>query len=207
MDARLAAPVLAAPQQVVDPPLASFASRVRRRHLLLIALWLLTISIVVSTPAHAAGTVTDCSAYDDGNAGDGADTLAEALSGGGIVTFNCSGTIIVPEITLDNDVTIDAAGQTVALDGGGTNRVFFVSIGKIGTLNNLTIRNGSAGSSLGGGIENRGTLNIANSTFSDNRAAEGAGIANLGSFARLDITKCTFSGNIDGAPSTTAVSR
>jgi hypothetical protein len=172
----------------------SFSAAAQRKPqllLMVVAVGLLVISIVVSTPAHAAGTVTDCSAFDDGNAGDGADTLAEALSGGGIVTFNCSGTITVAARISVFDLTIDASGQTVILEGGGTNGLFNVD-GSL-TLNNLTLRNGNAGLGNGGGINNAGGIvTITNSTLSGNTAFTGGGIANSGT---ADITNCTFSGN------------
>ena len=68
-----------------------------------------------------------------------------------------------------------------------------VDLGTSLTLHRVTIANGNAAGASGGGIDNRGTLTITNSTFSGNSAAGvGGGIYNIGT---LTITNSTFSGN------------
>jgi predicted outer membrane repeat protein len=77
--------------------------------------------------------------------------LNTALGGGGLVTFNCGGGPVVIPITstktLTSTTTIDGAGQSVTLDGGGATRLFrttyqFASFTL--TFRNLTMRNGRA---------------------------------------------------------------
>src|SRR5262245_9784669 len=80
----------------------------------------------VTTAVHAAGTVTNCTQYDGGS---GSQTLAQALAGGGTITFACSGTIVVPQITLSQGTIMDGTGQSVTLSGGGANQVLHVSPG------------------------------------------------------------------------------
>jgi hypothetical protein len=90
---------------------------------------------------------------------------------------------------------------TPIIDGGGVNRVVTVSSAsaRVG-LANLTIRNGF-GATGGGGIFNRGTLTVTNSTVSGNAArgmpGKGGGILNLGT---LTVTNSTVTGNsVSGA--------
>ena len=141
----------------------------------------------------AAGTVTNCTTF-----GPGAGTLEAALTGGGTVTFACSGTIVVPEITIaSGTTTVDATGQSLTLSGNNTNSVFKVASGATLNLTNLTIAHGSADGGLdGGGISNDGTLTVANSAFSGDGAPDnGGGIFNNHT---LTVTNSTFSGNSAG---------
>jgi len=135
------------------------------------------LAIVLSWPsaADAAGTVTNCASYGDpGTPGD----LAWALQGGGTVTFACSGTIVVPELMLMADTTLDATGRTVVLSGNGASRVLWVYVGVTAELKTITVANGNSDEDKGGGIYNRGTLTLTNSTVSGNSAQGGGGISN-----------------------------
>jgi predicted outer membrane repeat protein len=125
--------------------------------------------------------------------------LAEALTNGGVIRFNCGGptTIAVTsQITLRTDVntTIDGGGQ-ITLDGGGKTRLFYFfhpdwqRNKTIVTLQNITLQNAqSTGTAIapapvpcsqgvmldGGGAAiflRDGILHIWNSTFKDNTAA------------------------------------
>lgn len=168
---------------------ASFLSILARLGLgfLLFVVMLWTHPIPV---AHAGGVVTDCSTY-----GPGPGTLESALSGGGTVTFACSGTIIVPQITIKNYTTIDGSGQTVTLSGGGSNNVLYVYGDTTLNLNNLTIADGWSNTVNGGGILNYGTVNIHNCTLSNNNAPGGGAIDNRGV---ANISNSTLSGNTAG---------
>ena len=77
-------------------------------------------------------------------------TLLAALSGGGSVTFSCSGTILLTNpivIASDQDVTIDGTGSTVTLDGGAATQLFQVA-GRL-QLRNLTLDHGLASAAAG----------------------------------------------------------
>ncbi|MBI3851507.1 MAG: hypothetical protein HY298_14710 [Verrucomicrobia bacterium] len=98
--------------------------------------------------AYAAGTVTNCTSID----------LLTALSGGGLVTFACSGTInLTNSLTITNDTVLDGNSHAVIISGlGGINavRVFNVNTGVNFTIANLTLANGK--STNGGAIFNNG---------------------------------------------------
>jgi parallel beta-helix repeat protein len=138
--------------------------------------------------AQVAGIVTNCTSF-----GSGPGTLQAALGGGGTVTFQCSGTIIVPQITISADTKIDATGQTVTLSGNDANRVFLVNKGVKLELIQLTIRNGKVSASYGGGIYNYGTLSVTNTTLLGNSAGGGGGIYN--DRGTVSVTNSTLSGN------------
>ncbi len=113
------------------------------------------------------------------NANPGADTLGLDAD----ITLSAALTQITTEITLE--------GGGFYVDGADTYRVFYVTGTGNLTINRITVQNGSA--SNGGGIDNRGTLTVTNSTISGNSAASnGGGIYNTGS---LTVTSSTFSGN------------
>lgn len=137
--------------------------------------------------AQAAGIVTNCTSF-----GSGSGTLQAALGGGGTVTFQCSGTLIVPQITISADTKIDATRQTVALSGNNVNRVFLVNKGVKLELIQLTIRNGK-GYLNGGGINNFGTVSVTNTTLLGNSAGAGGGIYN--DHGTVSVTNSTLSGN------------
>jgi hypothetical protein len=79
------------------------------------------------------------------------------------------------------------------VDAGASGSVFIINGGVTATIQDVTIRNGSA--FLGGGISNAfsGTANISNSTLSGNSAGVyGGGIFNLGT---VTLSNSTLSGN------------
>jgi acetyltransferase-like isoleucine patch superfamily enzyme len=141
---------------------------------------------------HAEGTVTNCSTY--GSSPPTVGDLAWALQGGGMVTFGCSGTIVVPEITLSQDAVLDGTGQSVTLSGNNINRVLSVNSGVTAEVRNITVASGAATDFVGGGIRNSGTLTLTHSTVSGNSASSGGGIYNFNS-STLTLTHSTVSGN------------
>jgi hypothetical protein len=149
---------------------------------LLVLLAILLSLAVPPSPARAGGVVSVCN-----EAG-----LLGALSGGGTLTFTCSGTIVLTNtIPISEDTTIDGSGQEVTISGGGAVRVFDVSSGVTFNLNELTITGGS--SDFGAGIYNWGTVVVSNSTFSGNSTEHsGSGILNMSS---LTVSDSTISGN------------
>ncbi len=122
--------------------------------------------------------------------GTGNDTINFSVSG--TITLGANGTL--PDI--ENTLTIDGTGQTINVDGALQFQVLFVNSDATLTLNDLTIVHGNSGEASGGGIENLGTLNVTNSTFSSNSAGtSGGGIYNV---TTLTVTNSTFSGNNAG---------
>src|SRR4051794_13784821 len=98
-------------------------------------------------PAHAATlTVTNCA--DSGASGDGSlrGEIAAAASGDTIgLTPGLTCTITLGStLTLDTNLTIDATGATIAVDGNNAVTVFVVNPGVTATLKGLTIQHGKA---------------------------------------------------------------
>jgi hypothetical protein len=100
----------------------------------------------------------------------------------------------LPVITI-----IGAGASTTIIDGNQLDRVFDVSADRIASITGVTIQNGYCffGCGNGGGIYNRGTLEVKNSTISGNSAFDGGGIFNYIS-GYLEVTNSTISGNPGG---------
>ena len=137
-------------------------------------------------------------------------------SWGGDVTFARSGTIIVPEIILDANTTINAGVQPVTLSGNDTNPVLRINGGVkvdlinlritkgwgvyysiIGNSGSLTISNcilsGNRGSVIGD--NNEGTLTIINSTLSGNSSTDIGTSGAIVNGGIMTISDSTVSGN------------
>jgi predicted outer membrane repeat protein len=101
---------------------------------------------------------------------------------------------------IDTEITVVGLdnGATLARDTGAPNfRFFYVGGGGNLTLDTLTLTNGNSGSANGGAIYSAGTLNIADSTFTDNTTT-GAGGAVRDSGVVATITDSVFTGNSAG---------
>jgi hypothetical protein len=170
---------------------------VRSAFLLLVVLLLAT----APRPAKAGGVVTDCSDY---NAPGG---LGAAVATSGVVTFACSGTIVVPaeiEVLASNSpLTIDGTGQSVTLSGGGASRVLRVAANGVLTLRNLTVRDGRfiQGGAIGV-VSGLGRATIDGVRFVNNTGTiEGGAIWSSGS---VTVTHSHFENNVSGLLPTNA---
>ena len=164
---------------------------------------LLTICVLTGPAASAAGLVTNCSSDAQ---------LQAAVLGGGLVTFSCSGTILLSAgLTITANTTIDGAGQQVALDGQTQYTVLAINSGVTLAVNNLTIQHGKStgignlsggtvvvtnsliSANAGSGLDNgSGVMSVTNTTIYGNT---GAGIVNNGT---LTVTASTLVGNAVG---------
>ncbi len=72
-------------------------------------------------------------------------------------------------------ISIDGGGRQIAISGNNASTVFAVQTGVHALLEGLTIENAS-----GGGIYNRGTVTVSDSTLAHNSAVSGGGIYNDG---------------------------
>jgi predicted outer membrane repeat protein len=134
----------------------------------------------------------------DANSGPG--TLRSAISqavSGDTITFADNVRTITLASTLIIDKSLSISGQgRVTVSGGTIVQVMHVSSGVTLNLDGITIANGSAFNledPRGGGIYNRGSLTVTNSTFRDNSSFRGGGgIFNSGT---LTVTNSTFSSN------------
>jgi hypothetical protein len=142
-----------------------------------------------------SGVVTNCTEAN----------LRAAMSGGGLVTFACDGTITLADsITNATDTILDARGRQVTISGGNAVRVFYVNTNTALTLANLSIADGksfggSAVLNLGGMLNlngvsfrsNSATIGLTNDAFYPR--AGGGVIFNRG--GAVNATNCSFTGN------------
>ncbi len=161
-------------------------------------------SLVAFVPTVHAATLHVTTCAGDTSPGSLGGTIAAASSGDTIVfDGNCTVTLTAPLTIPDSkNLTIDAGGHTVALDGGGAVQILHLQAtnnkGPTVALNALTLQHGKA--AQGGAIFNdQGTLTITNSAIIANTATtSGGGIENAGGV--LKVTNSTFSGNTASGP-------
>ena len=142
------------------------------RSWILHAALLVALAMAYAPVARSGGVVSSCDEA----------SLLTAVSGGGLVTFTCSGTItLTATITIFADTTIDGTGRNVTISGGNAVQVFIVPAGVKLNLEKITIANGNTSQSGGGIFNDGGSLTVSNSTFTGNRASgsfsDGGGIA------------------------------
>ena len=148
-------------------------------------LMLLLTGIFVALPSRSAhaggvvgtGTVASCT--------EGA--LNAALTGGGLVTFNCGPNPVTIGLTSEKVIAIDTqidGDGLITLDGQDSTRHFYVNNGIALDIQGITLENGNGdgiNDRFGGAIWNDGgTVTLANSMLIDNRATSGGGIWNEG---------------------------
>ncbi len=116
------------------------------------------------------------------------------LSVGGIG----EGAAATGDLDVTSTLTIVGAGQsTTIIDGGALDRIFEVISGGNLSISGVTIRNGSVPSTstdFGGGIANRGTLTLTDSTVSGSSGGSGGGLY-ISSSATATVTGSTITGN------------
>jgi dockerin type I repeat protein len=118
--------------------------------------------------------------------------------------FGLTGTITLSsgELVVDKNATIVGPGAAVlSVSGNNASRVFRIGPGKNVLIYGLTIQNGNAAGSNGGGIYNdRSALTVDSCTLSNNSANNGGAMFNDGtnSNATLTIKNCTLSANQAG---------
>lgn len=143
-----------------------------------------------------------------------AEGIRDAIAtGGGPHFFACDGStpVVTGEIIIDNDVVLDGQGK-LTVDGDEQSRVFAVPDGVTAELRGFTVTRGAVRGSSGGGIQNKGTLTLVDTTVSRSSATcssscigglgIGGGILNGLEDATLTLVNSTVSGNtasFDGA--------
>ena len=143
------------------------------------------------------------------NNDDGSGSLRSVIAnacGGSTITFapDARGAITLAsgELLVNKNLTINGPGanllsvQRSATSGTPNFRILNIAANSYATIFGLTIANGNLPGQRGGGIINRGTLNLKKATISGNTAnfgGNGGGIYN--DFGRLTISYCTLSGN------------
>ena len=105
-------------------------------------------------------------------------------------------TAVLP--SLSSNITLQGPGAnvlTVRRNTGGNYRVFTINSGAVVNLNDVTISNGNTPGQSGGGINNAGTLTLANVTVSGNTANTAGNGGGIYSNATLTINNSTINGN------------
>jgi predicted outer membrane repeat protein len=148
-----------------------------------------------AAPAQAAGSV--------GNGLPGScdePGLLQALTGGGLVTFNCGGpatlTFTQP-ITPTASAIIDGGG-IITLSGNLSTRLFNVPANLSLTLRNLVLDRASSGNSDGGAIRNLGRLTVEHSTLQRSTTVASASGGALYTSGALTISDSLLQSNQAG---------
>ncbi len=167
-------------------------SRTSGSHVDLGAVEVTTNSVVTTVADSGAGSLRNILADAEP---DYTITFAPALAGQTIGLTTGS-------ITLDRNLTIDGAGNTIQISGNNLSRIFFVNSGVSAMLNRLTLMNGLA--SQGGAIQNLGSLTLNQCTFAGNQdncgcGINGGAILNRGSLVANDSTFSSNTARFGGA--------
>ncbi len=141
-----------------------------------LTLLLLATGLFVATPAAQAATLTVSSTADDGSAGTLRSQIAAAKSGD-TINFSVTGTIQLAHgrgvLEINKPLTIQGPGSSnLTISGENNIQVFLIDSGASVTISGLYIGFGYSYFN-GGGVENNGTLTIADCTVMNNMA-EGA---------------------------------
>ena len=151
----------------------------------------LNAPIILQARTTLSGTATTVNVANTGSIQNGVDVaITDANVNIAAGTFTELGTI-----NINKSLMLTGAGQSnTTVSGDNAFRVFNIT-GENVTLDRLTIANGNATGSSGGGIfyTGTGTLNLTNSTISSNTASQGGGILN--NIGTLNITNTTISSN------------
>ena len=146
--------------------------------------------LLLPVAAWAGGVVTNCTES----------ALRAAISGGGVVTFACDGTITLSSTITNNlDVTLDGTGHQLTISGGSAVRVFSVNANISFTIVNLTIANGA--SPCGSAIQDLGGIvSLTGVTFSGNTAvgaasSDASGGAIWNQAGQVNLRSCALVGN------------
>lgn len=134
-------------------------------------------------------------AISDANGSPFNDSIDFALSGCPCVITLTSGEL---SITNNGSVTINGPGAgQLSVSGNNASRIFFINTGAGAVINGITVTGGNYNGSAGG-IDNRGTLALTDSTVSGNSGYYGGGIYNEGTLALADSTVSDNSGVVGG---------
>jgi hypothetical protein len=106
-------------------------------------------------------------------------------------------TLTSGQLTISGDLTINGPGaKFLTVSGNRASRVFEIAASATASISGLTIADGtaSAASPSGGGLLNRGTLTLTDSTVRGNLALSGSG-GGLANLRTATVNSSTFSGN------------
>ncbi|MFQ5665490.1 MAG: choice-of-anchor Q domain-containing protein [Candidatus Binatia bacterium] len=99
------------------------------------------------------------------------------------------------DLDILSDLTLTGSGTgMVIIDGGGLDRVLDILAPANVVISQITVQNGNAAGTAGGGIRNTGTLALTALTIRGNTATDGGGIANVAA-GSVQLTNVTLSSN------------
>ena len=122
--------------------------------------------------------------------------FANNTSGKDLLTLAADITLTAPAMPLSSTITMNGNGY--AVDGNNSVSIFEVTAKGKAAIDNITLRNGNAGTvannnDFGGAILNLGVVTVTNSVISNNTAYEGGGIWHGGLV--MTIGNSTIAGN------------
>src|SRR6476661_5577996 len=129
---------------------------------------------------------------------------ANALAGNDTITFNLPAgpqtinlTGVLPDISGDVTITnsTGSSNLTVRRDTGRDYQIFKVNSGVSATFDRVTIANGLISGGGGGIYNDGGTVNVTNSTLSNNTVKDGRGGGIYNNGGTVNATNSTFSSN------------
>ncbi|MEL6657965.1 MAG: NosD domain-containing protein, partial [Bacteroidota bacterium] len=153
---------------------------------------------VLLVPLWTMAQITVTSTADSGPG-----TLRQAvidIPAGGTIDFNVGGPIVLTsgQIDLTKNMTLDATGPGVTIDGNGNSRIFGVYSSAVVNLLEVEMTNANAPAAFGGAIEiSIGTLNASNCTFSNNIGGNGGAVSVA--FGTGNFVNCNFINNTSTA--------
>lgn len=148
----------------------------------------------------SAYTVINLNDSGPGSLRDGVELLT-MYDSSGIVSFapGLNGTIVLTSgpIVISNGVTIDGPGPaSLTISGNHASKVFQINGFVLVNLSGVTVADGNAGNSPGGGIASGGLLDVTGCAFRDNLATgQSGGAIESSHSAYLQIDGCTFTNN------------
>jgi len=102
------------------------------------------------------------------------------------------------QLEITHNLTISGPGlANLSVSGNNAWRVFQIDSGVSASISGLTITAGNAGTAYGGGINNAGTLNLANCSLTSSTAKDGGG--RYSGSGSANLTNCTFSNDTASA--------
>jgi hypothetical protein len=169
-------------------------------------LLMLCLSAAPPPPAQAAiQIVTSCN---DAGAGSLRQAVLDATDGDTIqFSLDCSESspiTLASVIHLDKDLTISGQGQTIAISGNDSTRIFTIQTGRTVRLQYLTLMNANGGANTDGGavMDYGSDLTVSNVVFKNNKLTGSSGSYGGGAIAHqggtngsLTIEESRFEGN------------
>ncbi|HYW72478.1 MAG TPA: choice-of-anchor Q domain-containing protein [Pyrinomonadaceae bacterium] len=152
--------------------------------------------IVTNTSDSGAGSLRQ--AVTDANAASGTPSIWTNIPAGdpGCSGGSCTITLTTGELVISHAMSVQGPGANLlTISGNNNSRIFNLQTGVTCTINNLTLSNGNAPGTPGGGaiLNNGGTLSVLNSAIANNSASGSGGLYMVSGVT--NISGCLFRNN------------